>query len=86
MSNRHILVIKDDTGIQAVTEFSLEIEDNWKVTTAFCGKEGLVKARTLHPDVILIRCSNARYQRTRSFKRITKRSSNEKNTNYFIYS
>ena len=52
--SRRILVIEDDIGIQAVTKFSLEMEGNWEVTTALGGKEGLVKARTLHPDVILL--------------------------------
>lgn len=54
MSNKHILVIEDDPGIQAVTKFSLEMEKQWKVTTAFCGKEGLTKAKSLNPDVILL--------------------------------
>lgn len=54
MSDKHILVIEDDEAIQAITKFSLEIEDDWKVTTALCGKEGLIKAKSLHPDVILL--------------------------------
>lgn len=54
MSNKHILVIEDDEGIQKVTKFCLELEGNWQVTTAFCGKEGLIKAITLYPDVILL--------------------------------
>ena len=86
MSNRHILVIKDDTGIQAVTEFSLEIEDNWKVTTAFCGKEGLVKARTLHPDVILLDVVMPDINGLDLLKELQKDRVTKKNTNYFIYS
>ncbi|VEP16903.1 Two-component system response regulator [Hyella patelloides LEGE 07179] len=54
MSDKNILVIEDDEGIQAVTKFSLEMEDDWKVTSALCGKEGLIKAKSLHPDVILL--------------------------------
>lgn len=54
MSNRHILIIEDDAGIQAVTKFSLEMEGNWQVSTAFYGQEGLIKAKSLRPDVILL--------------------------------
>ncbi len=54
MNKKHILIIEDDTGIQAVTQFSLEIEEDWQVTTALRGKEGLLKAKNLHPDVILL--------------------------------
>lgn len=54
MTDRRILIIEDDAGIQAVTKFSLEIEDNWQVTTAYCGKEGLFKAMHINPDVILL--------------------------------
>ena len=54
MNKKHILIIEDDTGIQTVTQFSLEIEEDWQVTTALRGKEGLLKAKNLHPDVILL--------------------------------
>ncbi|MDJ0635909.1 MAG: response regulator [Xenococcaceae cyanobacterium MO_188.B29] len=54
MNKKHILIIEDDTGIQAVTQFSLEIEEDWQVTTALRGKKGLLKAKNLHPDVILL--------------------------------
>ena len=54
MNKKHILIIEDDTGIQTVTQFSLEMEEDWQVTTALRGKEGLLKAKKLHPDVILL--------------------------------
>ena len=54
MPKKHILVIEDDKGIQTITKFSLEMEQEWQVTTAFGGKEGLCKAKNLHPDVILL--------------------------------
>lgn len=54
MNKKHILVIEDDEGISAITRFSLEMEGNWQVTTASKGKEGLIKAKELHPDVILL--------------------------------
>ncbi|MEM7761287.1 MAG: response regulator [Cyanobacteria bacterium P01_A01_bin.40] len=54
MNKRHILIIEDDPGIQAVTKFSLEMDGDWLVTVARCGKEGLLKAVNLQPDVILL--------------------------------
>lgn len=54
MNRRHILVIEDDAGIQAVTKFSLEMDAHWQVTTAYSGREGLSKAISLQPDVILL--------------------------------
>lgn len=54
MITRNILIIEDDTGIQAVTKFSLEMDGHWQVTIANCGEEGLLKAKTINPDVILL--------------------------------
>ncbi|MEO0924617.1 MAG: response regulator [Cyanobacteria bacterium J06643_13] len=54
MITRNILIIEDDTGIQAVTKFSLEMDGHWQVTTANCGEEGLLKAKTINPNVILL--------------------------------
>lgn len=54
MSKRHILVVEDDAGIQAVTKFCLEMEDFWRVTTAFTGREGLTEVTNCHPNVILL--------------------------------
>ncbi len=54
MKKRSILIIEDDIGIQAVTKFSLEMDNHWQVITASCGKEGLFKALNLNPDVILL--------------------------------
>lgn len=54
MNQKSILVIEDDTGIQAVTKFSLEMDGHWQVTVANCGAEGLLKAKSTIPDVILL--------------------------------
>ncbi len=54
MSEKSILIIEDDTGIQAVTKFSLEMDGHWQVTVANCGKEGLLTAKSMNPDVILL--------------------------------
>jgi CheY-like chemotaxis protein len=54
MNQHNILIIEDDTGIQAVTKFSLEMDCYWQVTSAYVGKEGLFKAMNINPDVILL--------------------------------
>ena len=54
MNKKHILVIEDDEGIIAITQFSLEMEGSWQVTTALKGQDGINKAKELHPDVILL--------------------------------
>ena len=54
MNQKSVLIIEDDTGIQAVTKFSLEMDDRWQVTIANCGEEGLSKAKTINPEVILL--------------------------------
>lgn len=54
MNQHNILIIEDDTGIQALTKFSLEMDDYWQVTSAFNGHEGLFKAMNINPDVILL--------------------------------
>ena len=54
MSQRSILIIEDDTGIQAVSKFSLEMDGHWQVALARCGTEGLFKAKSMNPDVILL--------------------------------
>lgn len=54
MNRRSLLLIEDDTGIQAITKFSLEMDSHWQVTVAGHGKEGLLIAKAIHPDVILL--------------------------------
>ncbi|MEN9517546.1 MAG: hypothetical protein RLZZ381_134 [Cyanobacteriota bacterium] len=54
MNQQSILLIEDSKGIQAVTKFSLEMDDVWQVKVANCGTEGLLKAKTINPDVILL--------------------------------
>ena len=54
MNYRHILLIEDDEGICLVTKFSLEMDKIWLISTASCGREGIIKAQTIHPDIILL--------------------------------
>ncbi|MEM7762339.1 MAG: response regulator [Cyanobacteria bacterium P01_A01_bin.40] len=54
MNRRTILVIENDTDIQALTKFSLEMDGHWQVDLANCVKAGLSKAKSIIPDVILL--------------------------------
>lgn len=54
MNLRSILLVEDDIGIQAVARFSLEMDGHWQVEVANCGEEGLSKAETINPSVILL--------------------------------
>ena len=54
MSKKRILIVEDDLGIQTLTKFCLEMDDSWAVILADNGEEGLFKALTLSPDVILL--------------------------------
>lgn len=54
MNSRKILVIDDEPAILAVIKASLEILGKWEVLTASTGQDGLKKAKTEYPDVILL--------------------------------
>ncbi|BAZ04566.1 response regulator [Calothrix sp. NIES-3974] len=54
MSNRRILVIDNEEYIQEVTKICLETVAGWEVITASSGIEGIKKATTEKPDVILL--------------------------------
>ncbi|BAZ71186.1 two-component response regulator (plasmid) [Fischerella sp. NIES-4106] len=51
---KRILIIDDEPDIRETTQMCLEIAGEWEVLTAVSGKEGLVKATTEKPDVILL--------------------------------
>lgn len=53
MTRRTILLIENDTAIQAVAKFCLEMDGDWQVNLTHC-EEGLLKARAIVPDVILL--------------------------------
>jgi CheY-like chemotaxis protein len=54
MPAKRILVIDDEDDIREVAQLSLEMVGHWDVVTARSGAEGLEKARTEHPDAILL--------------------------------
>lgn len=51
---KQILVIDDEDDIRKLTQTCLEIMGGWQVLTASSGSEGLAKAQTEQPDVILL--------------------------------
>ena len=53
MNNPCILVIDDEMQIRKLLEITLESND-YKVVEAVCGKEGLIKAASRPPDLILL--------------------------------
>ena len=54
MNRKSILIFEDNTEIRAITKFSLEMDGYWQVAVANCSKEGLLTAKTINPDVILL--------------------------------
>jgi CheY-like chemotaxis protein len=52
--SKRILIIDDEKDIRETTQICLEIANEWEVLTAGSGREGLLKAASEHPDVILL--------------------------------
>lgn len=53
MNKAEILIIDDETSIQKLLEITLESND-YKVKSAFTGKEGIIMAASHPPDLILL--------------------------------
>ncbi|PMB47875.1 two-component system response regulator [Fischerella thermalis CCMEE 5201] len=54
MTTRRVLIIDDEYDIRAVAELSLKAVGGWQVSTAASGSEGVAKAASEQPDVILL--------------------------------
>ena len=54
MVTRYVLIIEDNKDNRTLIKFVLENKTDWKVLTACDGIEGITKAQTIHPDVILL--------------------------------
>ncbi|MBW4592227.1 MAG: response regulator [Brasilonema angustatum HA4187-MV1] len=52
--SRRILLIDDEERLSEVVQTCLEIMGDWEVLSAGTAKEGLLKAKTEHPDAILL--------------------------------
>ncbi|MEC4804785.1 MAG: response regulator [Jaaginema sp. PMC 1079.18] len=51
---KKILLIDDEPDVRQVLQLTLELEHQWQVDTAASGQEGIQKAQTNPPDVILL--------------------------------
>ena len=54
MTEKRILIIDDDESIQTVVEFGLKMTAGWEVISASSGNEGISRAQTEQPDMILL--------------------------------
>ena len=54
MAARRLLLIEDNGDNRMLIKFALESKTDWKVVTATNGIEGISKAETERPDVILL--------------------------------
>ncbi|QMS88365.1 response regulator [Nostoc edaphicum CCNP1411] len=54
MTTKQILVVDNEQYIQEVAKICLETVAGWEVETASSGQEGIIKAETRQPDVILL--------------------------------
>ena len=51
---KSLLLIDDDDDCITLVKFVLEKETDWHISTATNSKEGIIKAKLEHPDVILV--------------------------------
>jgi two-component system alkaline phosphatase synthesis response regulator PhoP len=54
MIPKRILLIDDEDDIREIAQLSLEMMGGWQVVLANSGREGIEKAQTDEPDVILL--------------------------------
>ena len=54
MTDRHILVVDDDSSIREVAHLALELVGGWRVSTAASGTEGWQRAVADPPDAMLL--------------------------------
>ncbi len=54
MATKRILIIDDEADIREATQMCLEIMGEWEVFVASSGYEGISKAATEKPDIILL--------------------------------
>ena len=50
---RVVLVVDDEQDILCLLKASLELTADWDIITANSGYEGIIKATTIYPDVII---------------------------------
>lgn len=52
--NKRILLIDDDDDVREATQICLELTGGWNILAASSGREGLLKAISEQPDLILL--------------------------------
>src|SRR4051794_25936021 len=52
--SKRILIVDDEDDIREVAQVSLELVGQWEVVTAASGRDGIERARSAHPDAILL--------------------------------
>ncbi len=70
MSTKKILIIDDDEDILEVAQLTFETVSNWQVFTARSGSEGIIKAQSEQPDVILLDVMMPRMDGIATFDRL----------------
>lgn len=52
--SKSILIIDDEEDVKDIAQMGLEMAADWNVITASTGKEGLILAEDMQPEVILL--------------------------------
>lgn len=74
MTTRRILIIDDEEAILAVAKLSLKMMTEWEVVTATSGPEGVIKAETEQPDVVLLDVMMPQMDGITTFKQLQENS------------
>ncbi|MCG8362529.1 MAG: response regulator [Pseudanabaenales cyanobacterium] len=74
MTTRRILIIDDEEAILAVAKLSLKMMTAWEVVTATSGPEGVIKAETEQPDVVLLDVMMPQMDGITTFKQLQENS------------
>jgi CheY-like chemotaxis protein len=67
---KKVLLIDDDADIQEVTQVALRKLAQWDIISALTGAEGIAKAKTEHPDAILLDISMPNMDGYQVFERL----------------
>ena len=54
MPHKQLLIIDDESDIREVAKLSLQLTEDWTVTTADSGSAGMALALSMSPDAILL--------------------------------
>lgn len=54
MSKKRLLIVDDEADLVEMLSLRLQAQDRWDIDTAYDGDEGLTKAHSGHPDIVLL--------------------------------